>query len=157
MTWKEVQQLGPEKLSQRSGISLNTAADYESLYDAVAEMMIETVLSKKGEKITMILPVGPTRQYPLFARKVKEKGVDCKNIWTFNMDEFLDRNGRTIPENHPMSFKGDMMRNFFHLIPSELRMPINQMYFPGHNNFDEINDAFDKHAPDGVDLCLACG
>ena len=34
-------------------------------------------------------------------------------------------------------------------------MPVNQMYFPGNNNFDEINDAFDKHAPDGVDLCLA--
>jgi glucosamine-6-phosphate deaminase len=155
MTWEDVKQLAPDELSERSGILLNTAADYESLYEAIAEIMIETVLSKKGEKIAMILPVGPTRQYPLFARKVKEKSVDCKNLWTFNMDEFLDRNGRTLPENHPMSFKGDMMRNFFQLIPPDLRMPKSQMFFPEQNNFDEINEAFDKQAPDGVDMCLA--
>ena len=155
MTREEVQQLPPEKLSERSGLPLKIIPDYESLYDAVAEMMIEVILSKKGEKVTMILPVGPTQQYPVFARKVKEKSVDCKNLWTFNMDEFLDRNGRTIPEDHPMSFKGDMMSNFFSLIPPELRMPVSQMYFPRYDNFDKINDAFDKHAPDGVDLCLA--
>ena len=47
------------------------------------------------------------------------------------MDEFLDRNGRTISESHPMSFKGDMKRNFYDLIRPELRMPIDHMHFPG--------------------------
>lgn len=54
-----------------------------------------------------------------------------------------------------MSFKGDMMQNFYELIPPELRMPAEQMHFPRHDNFDQINKAFDTHAPDGVDLCLA--
>jgi glucosamine-6-phosphate deaminase len=103
----------------------------------------------------MILPVGPTQQYPMFVKKVNERGISLKNLWTFNMDEFLDRNGKTIPESHPMSFKGDMMRNFYTLIDPDLRMPIEQMHFPRHDNLDEIDRAFDRHAPDGVDLCLA--
>jgi glucosamine-6-phosphate deaminase len=155
MTKEEVQQLPPEELEPRSGIPVKVLPDYESLYDAVAEMMIRFIEEKKGEKVTMILPVGPTQQYPVFAKKVNERGISLKNLWTFNMDEFLDRNGKTIPESHPLSFKGDMMQNFYGLIRPELRMPIEQMHFPRHDNLEEIDRAFDRHAPDGVDLCLA--
>jgi 6-phosphogluconolactonase/glucosamine-6-phosphate isomerase/deaminase len=47
------------------------------------------------------------------------------------------------------------MRNFYTLIDPDLRMPIEQMHFPRHDNLDEIDRAFDRHAPHGVDLCLA--
>jgi glucosamine-6-phosphate deaminase len=152
---EEVQRLPPDRLSTLSGIPLTIAEDYPALYDAVAEMMIETILAKKGDKITMILPVGPSEQYPLFARKVRERKVSLKNLWTINMDEFLDRNGRTVPVSHPLSFKRVMMEDFYNLIPKELRMPLEQMYFPRHDNMEEIDKAFDRHAPDGVDLCIA--
>jgi len=152
---EEVHQLPPEQLGKRSGIALRIVPDLDALYDAVTEVMVEVVLQKKGGKATMILPVGPVDQYPVFARKVAERGIDCRNLWTFNMDEFLDRNGRTIPQSHPMSFKQAMMDTFFDRIPRELRMPIEQMFFPRHDNMDEIDRLFDEHAPDGVDLCLA--
>lgn len=155
MTKKEVQLLPLEELQKRSGIPVNILPSTDAIYDAVAEVMIETILRKKGDKVTMILPVGPTGQYPVFAKKVKERSVDCQNLWTFNMDEFLDRDGRTIPESHPMSFKGEMMRSFFYQIPPELRMPLEQMFFPKHDNMDEIDRAFDEYAKGGVDLCLA--
>jgi glucosamine-6-phosphate deaminase len=155
MTKKEVQLLPPEQLGVRSGIPVNILSSTSDIYEAIADIMIETMLRKKGKKTTMILPVGPVGQYPVFARKIKEKNISCKDLWTFNMDELLDRNGRTIPESHPMSFKSEMMENFFNLIPVELRIPIEQMFFPRHNNIDEIDKAFDEHAVDGVDLCLA--
>lgn len=151
----QVQRLPAEELAERSGIAVNIFADTDRLYDAIAELMIEAILSKKGEKVTMIVPVGPVGQYPVFAAKVKERRIDCRNLWTFNMDEFLDRNGRTIPESHPMSFKAVMMTAFFDRIPPELRMPKTQMFFPRHDNMDEIDAALDEHAEDGVDLCLA--
>lgn len=155
LTKQEVQLLPPEKLSERSGLPVRVCPDADSLYESIAEVMIETILRGEGAKATMILPVGPVGQYPVFARKVKDRGIDCRNLWTFNMDEFLDRNGRTIPESHPMSFKGIMMRTFFEQIPAELRMPAEQMLFPRHDNMDEVDRALDEHAPDGVDLCLA--
>ena len=142
-------------LAARSGLRLNILPDVDSLYDAIAEVMVRTLIAKKGRKTTMILPVGPIGQYPRFAAKVRERRLDCRNLWTFNMDEFLDRNGRTIPESHPMSFKGTMLRSFFELIPAALRMPLDQMFFPRHDNLAEIDAAFDEQAPGGVDLCLA--
>jgi len=155
MTKKEAKLLPSRELEERSGIPVHILPSADAIYDAIAEIMIETILRGKGDKVTMILPVGPTGQYPVFAKKVKERGVDCRNLWTFNMDEFLDRNGRTISESHPMSFKDKMMRNFFYQIPSELRMPIEQMFFPRHDNMDKINRAFNERAKGGVDLCLA--
>ena len=155
MTKEEVQFLPMEELAARSGIAVKIQPDTASIYEAIADVMIEVIAAQKGGKATMILPVGPVGQYPVFARKVKEQGVDCRNLWTFNMDEFLDRNGRTIPESHPMSFKGVMMKEFFELIPPDLRMPKEQMFFPRHDNLDELDQALDEHVVDGVDLCLA--
>ncbi len=155
LTKEEVQLLPPEELQDRSGLPVNILPDTDRLYDSIAEVMVETIEQKKGDKVTMILPVGPTGQYPLFAGKVAERGIDCRNLWTFNMDEFLDRNGRTIQKSHPMSFRGTMMDLFFERMPAELRMPIEQMFFPRHDSMDEMDRAFDEHAPDGVDLCLA--
>ena len=83
---------------------------HEALYDALAEIMVETVAAAQGGPATMILPVGPTLHYPVFARKVAEAGVDLSALRTFNMDEFLDRNGRTVAPDHPLSFRGEMMR-----------------------------------------------
>lgn len=147
--------LPPEALQERSGIPVKCAPDYETLYEAVADEMIQVLQERKGKKIVMILPVGPVRQYPVFARKVAEQRIDCCHLWTINMDEFLDRNGRTIPRSHPMSFRKTMLEQFYERIPEALRMPPAQMLFPRHDNMDEINRAFDEHAPDGVDLCLA--
>src|SRR3990172_1486833 len=106
MTRQEVHGLPAEALSERSGIPFSILPDREALYEAVAEVMIDSIETnnKQGAKTTMILPVGPVGQYPVFARKVAERGIDCRGLWTFNMDEFLDRNGRTIPEDHLMSF-----------------------------------------------------
>jgi glucosamine-6-phosphate deaminase len=150
-----VQKIPPEKFRDYTDIPINILSTHAALYEAIAEIMIETIVSKKGKKTTMILPVGPTAQYPLFAKKVKERHIDCRNLFTFNMDEFLDRTGRTISEDHPLSFKAEMMGKLFNLIPLELKMPAEQMFFPRHDNMDEIDQLFDEHAPDGVDLCLA--
>ena len=155
MTRQEVHQLPAAALAERSGVSLRILPDREALYEAIAEVMVQTIEAKQGSKTTMILPVGPMGQYPAFARKVTQRGLDCRNLWTFNMDEFLDRNGRTVLETHPLSFKGEMMRNFYERLPAAQRMPPAQMFFPRHDTMDDIDRALDEHAPEGVDLCLA--
>jgi glucosamine-6-phosphate deaminase len=155
LTRETVQKIPPEKLRDYTDIPINILPDHASLYEAIAEVMIETIVSNKGKKTTMILPVGPTAQYPVFAEKVRERRIDCRNVFTFNMDEFLDRTGRTIREDHPLSFKAEMINKFFDLIPADLEMPAEQRFFPRHDNMDLIDRLFDEHAPDGVDLCLA--
>lgn len=155
MTRQQVHQLPAEALAERSAVSFRILPDRAALYEAIAEVMVQTIEAKREAKTTMILPVGPVGQYPAFARKVAQRGLDCRNLWTFNMDEFLDRNGRTVPETHPMSFKGEMLRNLHKRLPDAQRMPLEQMFFPRHDAMDAMDRALDEHAPEGVDLCLA--
>ena len=155
LTPEEVQRIPAEELRDHTDIPIEIMPSHPALYDAIAEIMVRTVTSRRGGKATMILPVGPTGQYPLFAKKIRERNIDCRNLVTFNMDEFLDRTGRTIGEDHPLSFRAEMMKNLFDLMPPELKMPREQMFFPRHDNMDFIDRMFDEHAPDGVDLCLA--
>ena len=155
MPREEVHGLAPEELAERSGIPVKMFPGTGELYEAVADMMIDVIREKQGERVTMIVPVGPLGQYPVFARKVREQGLDCRNLWTFNMDEFLDRNGKTIPTTHPLSFRKSMKECFFDRLPTDLRMPEKQMLFPRHDNMDAVDEALDHYAPDGVDLCLA--
>ena len=128
MTKQEAHCLPAAELSERSGLSLNILPDTDSLYESIARIMVDTIVQRKGGKVTMILPVGPIGQYPAFAAKVKEQGID---------------------------FRGTMMASFFERMPADLRMPAGQMFFPAHDCMDEMDRAFDEHAPDGVDLCLA--
>jgi glucosamine-6-phosphate deaminase len=155
LTRQEVHRIPAEELAERSGIPVHVLPDRETLYAAVADVMIDVIAARQGAKTTMILPVGPVGQYPAFARKVAQRNLDCRNLWTFNMDEFLDRNGRTVPETHPMSFRGEMLRNLYERLPAAQRMPLEQMFFPRHDALDALDRALDEHAPHGVDLCLA--
>ena len=155
MSREEVHGLAPEELATRSGIPVEIFPDVAELYEAVADTMIDVIRGTQGERVTMIVPVGPLGHYPVFARKVREQRLDCRNLRTFNMDEFLDRNGKTIPATHPMSFRKSMKDYLFDRMPADLRMPEEQMLFPRHDNMEAIDEALDRYAPDGVDLCLA--
>jgi glucosamine-6-phosphate deaminase len=155
MSREEVQRLPPDALAEYSGRNLVIYESHEELYDALAQIMLEVVKAGTGGPVTMILPVGPTRHYPLFARKVAETGVDLSGLRTFNMDEFLDRTGRAVDENHPLSFRGEMMRMLFDRLPPSANFPLDHMLFPRHDNMDEVDRAFDAYAPEGVDLCIA--
>ena len=155
MTRQEVQALPPEALAERSGKNLLICESHEALYEALAEGMIEVVKAARGGPVTMILPVGPTLHYPVFARKVAEAGADLSNLRTFNMDEFLDRNGRTVGLDHPLSFRGEMMRMLFDRLPAAAGFPLDHMLFPRHDGLDQMDRAFDTYAPNGVDLCIA--
>jgi glucosamine-6-phosphate deaminase len=155
MSREEVHWLPPEELADRSGQDIRVFATHEELYDALADIMIDAVVSAKGRRTTMILPVGPTLQYPVFARKVAEKRLSLSELWTFNMDEFLDRRGRTVGVDHPLSFKAEMTKKLFNLLPASARFAAEQMFFPRHDNLEEMDRLFDTYAPDGADLCLA--
>ncbi len=57
MTREDVYLLPPEKLAERSGIAVNIVPGYDQLYDSAAEVMIEKILEKRGDLVTMILPI----------------------------------------------------------------------------------------------------
>ena len=63
---------------------------------------------ERGEKLAMILPVGPMGMYKWAVYFLKEWNVKCDHVWTFNMDEWSDAEGNTLSNDNPASFEYSM-------------------------------------------------
>ena len=155
MTLEEMLKIQEKELKNYTKIPIKIFPSLDVFYKNIARQMADLVITnnKEGIKTKMILPVGPTKQYLIFTEIVNKEKIDCKNLWTFNMDEYLDWKGRLIPEGHPMSFRGYMKKLLWSNIDKELRMPESQMYFPNPRVIDEMDEKLDKLG--GADICYA--
>ena len=119
-----------------NGVSCKVVSEEWDVYFDMALTMLEEILTHnaKGEKTVMIVPVGPTQQYPILAEMVNRLHVSLKNVFFFNMDEYLLSDHEAIGHDHPMSFYGRMKREFYDRVDPELVMPESQRLFPqpGH-------------------------
>ncbi len=50
-------------------------------------------------------PIGPTEQLPLVARLVNELGINVSHGHFWGMDEWIGKDGREVPLDHPLSFE----------------------------------------------------
>ncbi|MEX0977394.1 MAG: glucosamine-6-phosphate isomerase [Pirellulales bacterium] len=75
-------------------------------------------------------PIGPTEQLPLVARIVNELGLNLRHCHFWGMDEWAI-DGREVAEDHPLSFARADRELCLNRIRRELRMPENQLHFPG--------------------------
>jgi len=135
-----------EEIDNWSPVKVIIFPDTRSLYEAFARSIATLIKrnNESGKETKIILPVGPTPQYPLLAEITNKERISWKNVWTFNMDEYLDWQGRPVPEDHPMSFKGYMKKNLFNLIEQELRIPKEQTMFPDPFKPDAIDDKIEE-------------
>jgi glucosamine-6-phosphate deaminase len=101
----------------------------------------------RGEPTRLILPVGPVAHYRTLVEITKRERISWRNVFTFNMDEFLDWQGRPIPVDHPLSFEGFMRRELF----AQVDIPPQQCFFPHPFRIDEISDKIREVG--GIDCC----
>jgi len=81
-----------------------------------------------GEKLAMILPVGPMGMYRWAVYFLKEWGVNCDHCYGFNMDEWSDSEGNTLPSDDPGAFQNAMIDAFYGPL-GELTIPEDQRHF----------------------------
>jgi glucosamine-6-phosphate deaminase len=67
----------------------------------------------EGRPSALILPVGPMGMYRWAVYFLKEWGVACDHVHGFNMDEWSDRDGKTLPGHHPGAFQNAMQSAFY--------------------------------------------
>ena len=137
-----------------NGIKLKTVAKEWDVYFDMALEMLEEIMknNEKGKTTVMIVPVGPTDQYPILARLVNTLGVSLKNVWFFNMDEYMMSPTEMIDPEHAMSFKKRMQDGFYSLVRDDLVMPESQRLFPTVGREAEFDALIEELG--GVDLCL---
>ena len=77
--------------------------------------------------------------------------LSWRNVHVFQMDEFLDWQGRPIAEEHPLSFTGFLKRELFAKIDPDLGPPARQIHVPNPFAPDAISEAL--AAVGGADVC----
>jgi glucosamine-6-phosphate deaminase len=124
--------------------------------EEIASLRINDIFNRikasdeEDKRLVMILPQ-PHPQYVKVAELINRDRVNCRNLYTFNMDEWADEDGNVAPETYPKGFMYAMLHNFFLRIDEDLRPPREQIQ--GINN--ENLDAYGKMMEDlgGVDVC----
>ena len=124
------------------------------VYFDMALVMLDEIMKNNavGKKTVMIVPVGPTAQYPILAKMVNQLRVSLRDVWFFNMDEYLIDEKTAIDENDKMSFHKRMNDEFYSRVDEEFIMPKEQRLFPIPGKEKEYDDLISELG--GVDLCL---
>jgi len=81
-----------------------------------------------GRPIVFILPVGPMGMYRWTVYFLKEWGVGCEHVHGFNMDEWSDAQGNTLPADNPGSFQYSMEQSLYDPLGA-LTIPAKQRHF----------------------------
>jgi glucosamine-6-phosphate deaminase len=143
----------PEDLPRQSRVHVQILPDPASLFAQFARSLADEIKANNEmeQPTRLILPVGPVGQYPILADICNRERISWRNTHTFNMDEYCDWQGRWIPEDHPLSFRGSMRKTLFDRLDPELRIPNAQIHFPDPLNLDRISQ--DIQAVGGIDTC----
>ncbi len=146
-------ELPVEELRRRARAPFRLVADIPALLEDFARSIAEEIAAhnRRGEPARLILPVGPVAQYRRLVEICNRERISWANVYSFNMDEFLDWQGRPVPVTHPLSFEGFMRREVFARLDEELRIPENQCFFPHPFRVDEISEQIE--AIGGIDCC----
>lgn len=142
-----------EEIKSWARVGVNIVKDQHSIYKNMARSIADNIIkhNEKGEKTKLILPVGPTPQYPMLADILNTEQVDLSNWWIFFMDEYLDWEGRLIPVEHPMSFRGYMKEALFERLDKRLGLNEEQIIWPDPVDLDYNLDKIEQLG--GIDVC----
>ena len=143
-----------KEMKEINGVACKLVETEWDVYFDMALTMLEEILAhnEKHEKTVMIVPVGPTQQYPILAEMVNRLRVPLHNVHFFNMDEYMTTPTTVIAEDDPMSFHGRMAREFYDRVDPTLVMPPAQRHFPTPGREKEYDALIEQLG--GVDLCL---
>jgi len=150
---RELLRLTPDAVRQRAGEQLVVCDDVNALHRRMAEdilLEIETHAAR-NQPLRLILPVGPTGQYPLLAEMIARRGVSLAHCWLFFMDEYCDSEGRSLDPDHPLSFRRIAQDLFFSRLPDDCGLNPAQVIFPDEDNIALLPGLI--HDIGGIDTC----
>ena len=121
------------------------------------EIAMQIKLAKdRGEKVAFILPVGPMGMYKWVVYFIKEWGVKCDHVYTFNMDEWADGEGNTLEPTNPGAFQYAMEKALFEPL-GELTVPKCQRNFATKANLPTYPEKIAALKAEGAKLVLVYG
>lgn len=109
-----------------------------------------------GHKLAFILPVGPMGMYRWAVYFLKAWDVGCEHVWGFNMDEWSDGDGNTLPPDDPAAFQNAMRQAFYDPL-GKLTVPEGQRNFAVKDNLPTYAEKIARLKQDGAKLITVFG
>ncbi len=125
---------GPDLAARRSWwhpqfepVACSSLADFDTLLGHEIAREIQ-LAGQAGRPLILILPVGPMGMYRWTVYFLTEWGVDCRHVHGFNMDEWSDSAGNTLPSDNPGAFQYAMEQALYGPLGSRT-VPPGQRHF----------------------------
>ncbi|UKS28299.1 glucosamine-6-phosphate isomerase [Paenibacillus sp. HWE-109] len=109
-----------------------------------------------GQKLAIILPVGPMGMYKWAVYFLQEWNVDAHHVYGFNMDEWSDCEGNTLDQADPGSFQYAMEQAFYGPL-GPLTVPVSQRNFATKENLPTYLDKITELKGEGARLIVVFG
>lgn len=150
----ELMSLPVAELERRAKLRFRLLPDVVNLMGDFAAAIADEIRTANREErpARLILPVGPVRHYPILVELTNRERISWKNVWVFQMDEFLDWQGRPIRSEHPLSFGGFLQRELFARLDKDLAMPPDHHIAPHPFRIDEFSEKLEQVG--GSDCCF---
>ncbi len=136
-------------------VPCETVADFDTLMGHEIAITIKRARDA-GEQLAMILPVGPMGMYRWAVYFLKEWNVSCSHVHGFNMDEWADSKGNTLPGNEPGGFEDAMNKAFYGPL-GELTVPQSQRNFATKENLPTYAEKIAALKAKGAKLTVVFG
>ncbi len=111
---------------------------------------------ESGRKSALILPVGPMGMYRWAVYFLKEWGIGCDHVHGFNMDEWSDRDGQTLPAADPGAFQNAMQSAFYGPLGDQT-VPASQRWFATPDRLPHYADRIAELKNEGAELTVIFG
>lgn len=154
---------GPQEVMERQSFWHEGFAPVECDNDITFGMMMGHEIAhtirqakEKGKKLALILPVGPMGMYRWAVYFLKQWNVDCRHVYGFNMDEWSDETGTTLPATEKGSFQNAMEEAFYGPL-GELTVPESQRNFATKDNLPTYAGKIEKLKAEGAELVTVFG
>ena len=113
-------------------VCCDTLADFDTMLGHEIALEIKQC-RETGRSLALILPVGPMGMYRWAVYFLKAWGVRCDHVHGFNMDEWSDARGNTLPPRDPGAFQNAMEQAFYGPL-GKLTVPPEQRNFATKKN-----------------------
>ncbi len=120
----------------------------------IANQIIST--RNNREQLAIILPVGPMGMYKYVVKALTDQNISADHVTTFNMDEWSNKDGETMPSDQEGSFEGAMKEALFDPL-GELTVPLSQRNFATKENLPTYAEKISAIKEEGGKLVTVYG
>ncbi len=138
-----------------SVVPCETLADFDAFMGHEIALQIKKA-KDEGKQVVFILPVGPMGMYRWVVYFLTKWGVDCGHVHGFNMDEWSDANGNTLPKTNPGAFQYAMEHALYRPL-GKLTVPENQRHFATKRSLPQYRDQIFELKEKGAKLIVVYG